>query len=316
MLEALGAKIDLTPEQVGACIEQTGVGFMFAQAFHPAMKFVAPLRREIGIRTVFNILGPLTNPAGATHQVIGVPRADLVEKLATVLLRLGADHALVVHGEDGFDEISVSGPSLVGEVIDGAVRTYTVTPEDAGIARHDISAILGDTPEHNAAELRGVLDGRKGALRDFALLNAGAALVAWGSASDLRAGVGLAAQSIDSGAAKGKLEAFVAATNELLMTDIIDQIVADKRVEVEQRKLQEPLDALKRRQDLLRTDQWSMVRSILEGPRGPSSGGKRIQLVAEIKKATPSKGRLVATLEHRTLARGVHERRRCRRSRS
>src|SRR3990172_7644581 len=133
VLEALGAKIDLTPYQVAECIERAGVGFMFAQAFHPAMKFVAPLRREIGIRTVFNILGPLTNPAGATHQVIGVPRPDLVEKIAAVLARLGADHALVVHGEDGFDEISIGGKSIVAELLDGVVRTYTVTPEDAGL---------------------------------------------------------------------------------------------------------------------------------------------------------------------------------------
>jgi anthranilate phosphoribosyltransferase len=215
VLEALGAKIDLTPYQVASCIEKTGVGFMFAQAFHPAMKFVAPLRREIGIRTVFNILGPLTNPAGATHQVIGVPRPDLVEKIASVLARLGADHALVVHGEDGFDEISIGGRSIVAELLDGAVRTYTVSPEDAGLRRHDISTIIGDTPEHNAAELRQVLAGRPGALRDFALLNAAAALVAWESAPDLKAGVEQAAHSIDSGAAKAMLEAFIAATNEV-----------------------------------------------------------------------------------------------------
>jgi len=215
VLEALGAKIDLTPYQVAECIERAGVGFMFAQAFHPAMKFVAPLRREIGIRTVFNILGPLTNPAGATHQVIGVPRPDLVEKIAAVLARLGAEHALVVHGEDGFDEISIGGKSIVAELLDGVVRTYTVTPEDAGLRRHDISTIIGDTPEHNAAELREVLSGRPGALRDFALLNAGAALIAWGSAANLKAGVQQAAQSVDSGAAKAKLEAFIAATNEV-----------------------------------------------------------------------------------------------------
>jgi anthranilate phosphoribosyltransferase len=213
VLEALGAKIDLTPEQVGACIEQSGVGFMFAQAFHPAMKFVAPLRREIGIRTVFNILGPLTNPAGATHQVIGVPRAGLVETVAAVLGKLGAFHALVVHGTDGFDEISIAAKSLVAELVDGAIRTYEVTPENAGLRRHDISTVLGDTPEHNAAELRAVLDGRPGPLRDFALINAAAALVAWGSAADLKAGVEQAAQSVDSGAAKAKLEAFVTATN-------------------------------------------------------------------------------------------------------
>jgi len=213
VLEALGARIDLSAEQVGECIERTGVGFMFAQTFHPAMRFVAPLRREIGIRTVFNILGPLTNPAGATHQVIGVPRAELVEKLARVLGRLGSFHALVVHGTDGFDEISIAQESVVAELVDGGVRTYEVTPEQAGLRRHDISAVIGDTPEHNAAELRAVLDGRPGALRDFALLNAAAALVAWGSAADLKAGVEQATQSVETGAAKAKLEAFVAVTN-------------------------------------------------------------------------------------------------------
>jgi len=215
VLEALGAKIDLTPEQVTACIERTGVGFMFAQAFHPAMKYVAPLRREIGIRTVFNILGPLTNPAGATHQVIGVPRADLAQTLAQVLRNLGCEHALIVHGDDGFDEISISGGSEVAELIDGGVRTYRVTPEEAGLRRHDISTLLGDTPEHNASELRAVLDGRPGALRDFALINAAAALMAWDAAATLREGAALAAQSIDSGAAAEKLAAFVTATNEV-----------------------------------------------------------------------------------------------------
>jgi anthranilate phosphoribosyltransferase len=215
VLEALGAKIDLTPEQVAACIERAGIGFMFAQAFHPAMKYVAPLRREIGIRTVFNILGPLTNPAGATHQVIGVPRPDLAVTLAEVLRNLGCEHALLVHGDDGFDEASITGPSHVAELIDGGVRSYTVTPEDAGLRRHAISALLGDTPEHNAAELRGVLDGRPGPLRDFTLINAAAALVAWGAATTLREGAALAATSIDSGAAAGRLAAFVTATNEV-----------------------------------------------------------------------------------------------------
>jgi anthranilate phosphoribosyltransferase len=215
VLEALGARIDLAPEQVAACIERSGFGFMFAQAFHPAMKFVAPLRREIGIRTAFNILGPLTNPAGATHQVIGVPRAGLVETIAEVLGRMGAFHALVVHGTDGFDEISIGSKTIVAELVDGIVKTYEVTPENAGLRRHDISAVLGDTPAHNAAELREVLGGRKGPLRDFALINAAAALVAWGSAADLKAGVDLAANSVDSGAAKAALEAFVAASNEV-----------------------------------------------------------------------------------------------------
>jgi anthranilate phosphoribosyltransferase len=213
VLEALGAKIDLSPEQVRACIQRADIGFMFAQGFHPAMKFVAPLRREIGIRTVFNLLGPLSNPAGARRQVIGVARLELVEKMAAVLARLGSEHALVVHGDDGFDEVSISGPSTVAELRDGVVRNYRIAPEDVGLACHDISFLRGGTPEQNAAELRLVLDGVPGPLRDFTLINAGAALVAWGGADAIATGVQLAAKSVDSGAAAGKLSAFVEATN-------------------------------------------------------------------------------------------------------
>jgi len=212
VLEALGAKIDLTPEQVKHCIETVGIGFMFAQAFHPAMKHVGPARREIGIRTVFNLLGPLTNPAGARRQVLGVARANLVEQLATVLGRLGSERALVVHGDDGFDEISITGPTTVAELTPGGVRTYRVAPEDCGLPCHDISDLRGGTPEQNASALRSVLGGAHGALRDFTLINAAAALVAWGEARDLTAGVKLAAISIDDGAATAKLEAFVLAT--------------------------------------------------------------------------------------------------------
>ncbi|MDP9236961.1 MAG: anthranilate phosphoribosyltransferase [Chloroflexota bacterium] len=215
VLEALGAKIGLLPGQVRACIERAGIGFMFAQGFHPAMKFVAPLRREIGIRTVFNLLGPLSNPAGARRQVIGVARPELVETIAAVLLRLGSEHALVVHGDDGFDEFSISGPSTVAELRDGVVRSYRVAPEDAGLARHDISFLRGGTPDQNAAELRLVLEGVPGPLRDFTLINAGAALVAWGDADAIGPGVELAANSIDSGAAAAKLAAFVEATNSV-----------------------------------------------------------------------------------------------------
>ena len=213
VLEALGAKIDLTPGQVQACIERTGIGFMFAQGFHPAMKHVGPSRREIGIRTVFNLLGPLTNPAGATVQVIGVASQPLVQTIAAVLARLGSERALVVHGDDGFDELSISGPTTVGELAGGVVRTYRIAPEDVDLPCHDIAYLRGGTPEQNATELRLVLDGTPGPLRDFTLMNAGAALFAYGSAADMRAGVVLAAQSIDSGAARAKLDAFVEATN-------------------------------------------------------------------------------------------------------
>ncbi len=215
VLEALGAKIDLAPEQVRACIERAGIGFMFAQGFHPAMKHVAPYRREIGIRTVFNLLGPLTNPAGARRQVIGVPRLDLVEKMAHVLARLDCEHVLVVHGDDGCDEFSASGASTVAELRDGVVNTFRIQPEDVGLGRHDIGFLRGGTPQQNASELRLVLEGVPGPLRDFALLNAGAALVAWGAASDIAAGVGIATKSIDSGAAIAKLDAFIEATKSV-----------------------------------------------------------------------------------------------------
>jgi len=213
VLEALGAKIDLAPEQVAACVERAGIGFMFAQAFHPAMKHVGPARREIGIRTVFNMLGPLTNPAGAKMQVIGVAQEQLVEKIAAVCARLGVERALVVHGDDGFDEVSISAGSLVTQLERGELRTFRVVPEDVGLQRHDIAHLRGGTPEQNATEMRLVLEGAPGPLRDFSLINAAAALVAWGTADDLAHGVRLAAESIDSGAALAKLDAFVAATN-------------------------------------------------------------------------------------------------------
>ena len=215
VLEALGAKIDLTPEQVKACIERAGIGFMFAQGFHPAMKHVGPARREIGIRTVFNLLGPLTNPAAATVQVIGVASPQLVETIASVLARLGTKRALVVYGDDGFDEVSISGPTTVGELADGAVRMYRIAPEDVDLRCHDIVYLRGGTPEQNATELRLVLDRAPGPLRDFTLINASAAIFAYGLAADLRAGVALAEQSIDSGAARAKLDAFVEATNSV-----------------------------------------------------------------------------------------------------
>jgi anthranilate phosphoribosyltransferase len=213
VLEAIGAKIDLEPEQVAACIERTGIGFMFAQKFHPAMKYVAPSRREIGVRTVFNLLGPLTNPAGATRQVLGVARLELVEKLAEVLARLGGEHALVVHGEDGFDEISITGPTTMAELKDGAISMHRVAPEDVGLPRHDISRLRGGTAQQNAAEMQLVLDGVPGPLRDFTLMNAAAALVVYGTATDLRDGIVIAEKSIDSGAAAAKVAAFIEATN-------------------------------------------------------------------------------------------------------
>ncbi|MGB2695995.1 MAG: anthranilate phosphoribosyltransferase [Dehalococcoidia bacterium] len=215
VLEALGAKINLSPEGVAACIERAGIGFMFAQVFHPAMKFAAGPRREIGVRTVLNILGPLTNPASAQAQVLGAADAVLAEKLAYVLLRLGVKHALVVHGEDGLDELSVCASSDVFELRGGDVTAWKVNPRDLGLPIEAPDALRGGSAEENAAALRRVLDGEQGALRNFTLLNAAAALVAADKASDLTEGLSLAAQSIASGAASEKMHAFVKLSNEV-----------------------------------------------------------------------------------------------------
>ena len=215
ILEALGARIDLSPEQVAECIERTGFGFMFAQVFHPAMKHAAGPRREIGVRTVFNILGPLTNPAGAQHQLLGVARPEIASKIAAALQRLDGKHVLVVHGGDGVDELSISVATTVHELRDGSLREYSVTPEDAGLPAAPADAIRGGTPQQNAAVLTSILHGERGPLRDVVVLNAGAALLAGEAVSDLKKGVLLAQESIDSGAASRKLEEWVELTRSL-----------------------------------------------------------------------------------------------------
>lgn len=215
VLEALGAKVDLTPESVLLCLQRTGFCFMFAPQFHPAMRFAAGPRREMGIRTVFNILGPLCNPAGARHQVLGVAEAALGDKLAQVLARLGCGHALVVHGQDGLDELSVSGPSDVWEIRQGAIERYTLTAADAGVGSHSLGSLKGGGPAENALMLRSVLDGERGPLRDFTLLNAAGALVAFGLADSIAGGVEKAADAIDSGSALAALDRFLEVSNEL-----------------------------------------------------------------------------------------------------
>jgi anthranilate phosphoribosyltransferase len=213
VLEALGAKIELSPEGATSCLEQTGFCFMFAPAFHPAMRFAAGPRREIGIRTVFNILGPLCNPAGATRQVLGVADPSLGEKMAQVLARLGCERALIVHGEEGLDEMSPAGPSRVWEVRGSAVERYSVSPADAGLTPHPLSAVGGGTPEENARMLRSTLGGERGALRDFTLLNAAAGLLAFDLAGDFAEGVAMVAGAIDSGGALEKLDRFIEVSN-------------------------------------------------------------------------------------------------------
>jgi anthranilate phosphoribosyltransferase len=217
VLEALGAKIDLDAAGVATCIEETGFGFMFAPLFHPAMKHAVGPRREIGIRTVFNLLGPLTNPAGAQAQVIGVPDREVGPKVAAALKLLGTERALVVHGLDGLDELSICGPSLVWEVDRGSVETlcYTATPEDAGLARADLAAVRGGTAAENAEVVQRVLQGERGPRMDVVLLNAAAALRAGGKVDDLRSGVDLATEAIASGRAYEKLESFVRLSRSL-----------------------------------------------------------------------------------------------------
>jgi anthranilate phosphoribosyltransferase len=210
VLEALGVNLDLTPEQVGACVKEVGIGFLFAPMLHGAMKHAIGPRREIGVRTIFNVLGPLTNPAGANVQLLGVYSPDLCEKLANVLGRLGSRRALVVCGAGNVDEFTVTGDTEVAELNNGEVRTYTVRPEDAGLRRSRLVDLKGgETPEESAAILRDVLDGVEGPKRDMLLLNSGAALYAAAKVPGLKTGVELAAQIIDSGAALAKLEALI-----------------------------------------------------------------------------------------------------------
>ena len=208
VLKALGIRIDLPPERVAECIEKVGIGFLLAPVFHPAMKRVAMPRRELGVRTVFNILGPLTNPAGAKAQVIGVFDPALCETLARVLALLGSERAMVVHG-DGMDEISNISETVVASLEGGEVSTYTVKPEDFGIERAEVADIAGGTPEENAHDIVSIFEGVEGAKRDVVVLNSGAAIYVSGTVSDLAAGVRKAEAVIDSGAALGKLREFV-----------------------------------------------------------------------------------------------------------
>jgi anthranilate phosphoribosyltransferase len=212
-LAALGIKIDLTPEQVGRCVNEAGIGFMFAPTHHPAMKNVGPTRVELATRTIFNLLGPLSNPAGVKRQMVGVFSRKWVEPLAQVLKNLGSDSVWVVHGSDGLDEITLTGPTFVAALENGNIRTFEVTPDDAGLSRAGGDALKGGDAEANAASLRGVLEGRPGAFRDVALLNAAAALVVAGKAKDLKDGTALGAKSLDSGAAMDKLKRLIAISN-------------------------------------------------------------------------------------------------------
>ena len=214
VLTALGVNIDLTPEQIGLCIREAGIGFMFAPAHHPAMKNVGATRVELGTRTIFNLLGPLSNPAGVRRQMIGVFSKHWTEPLAHVLKNLGAECVWVVHGSDGLDEITTSGPTSVTALEAGAIRSFEISPENVGLAKVKPESLRGGDAESNAKAVEDVLEGKKTPFRDVAILNAAAALVVAGKAKDLKAGVGIAAHAIDSGEAEGRLDRLIVVSND------------------------------------------------------------------------------------------------------
>jgi anthranilate phosphoribosyltransferase len=218
VLEALGARIELRPDQVAACLAETGFGFMYAPMHHPAMKNVAPVRKELGVRTIFNILGPLTNPAGAPNILMGVFHADLVGIQARVLQRLGAKHALVVHGRDGMDEITLAAGTLVSELRDGEIREYEILPGEFGLPMSDLKAIRVDNPEQSRELILEALENRAGPARDIVLLNAGAALYAASVAGSIVEGIDRARAVLASGAARAKLDEYVVQTQRLAGT--------------------------------------------------------------------------------------------------
>jgi anthranilate phosphoribosyltransferase len=214
VLEALGANLVLTPEQIATCVEKIGIGFMFAPAHHPAMKHAAPVRKELGVRTIFNILGPLTNPAGAKNQMLGVFHPDLVGIQVRVLQRLGSKRVLTAYGLEGLDEISISGPTLVGELANGEIREYELHPSQFGLELYDRRAIQVGTVEESKALILAVLQNQPGPALNIVLLNAGAAIYVAGQAKSIQAGIDRARRVIASGEAKAKLDDFIAATNQ------------------------------------------------------------------------------------------------------
>ncbi len=220
LLEGLGVQIELSPAAVARCIEEVGIGFMYAPAFHPAMRFVGPARREIGIRTIFNVLGPLTNPAGARHQLVGVGHPDIAKKLAQVLGVLGSERAVLVHADEGLDELGVAGPSLVTEydARDGEIRTWSVTPEEFGLARGTPADLRGGSAADNVKITRAILSGENGPRRSITLLNAGAGIYAAGAAGSFGEGIVLATEAIDSGRALATLEGLVKLSQRLAKT--------------------------------------------------------------------------------------------------
>lgn len=217
VLEALGVRIELTPREVETCVEQVGVGFMYAPSYHPAMRFVGPARKQMGVRTIFNLLGPLTNPAGASHQLIGVGIPSIAYQLAEVLQVLGSQHAVLVHAEEGMDEVGIGGTTRVTDfdASRGTIETYDVTPEDFGLDRADPAALVGGDAEQNKQITLSILNGENGPRRTVTLLNAGAGIYAADAANSFADGVSIAAEMIDSGKAMAKLEELITLTQEL-----------------------------------------------------------------------------------------------------
>ena len=213
ILTALGVKIGIPAEAVSRCIHEAGLGFMMAQTHHAAMRHVGPVRVELGTRTIFNLLGPLSNPAGVKRQLLGLFSASWAEPLAQVLSNLGSERVWLVHGSDGLDEITTTGPTKVVALDNGKISTFTITPEEAGLARADAADLKGGDPEHNARALLGVLSGNKNAYRDIALINAAASLIVAEKAANLRDGVSMAAAALDSGKAKATLDQLITSSN-------------------------------------------------------------------------------------------------------
>lgn len=282
VLAALGVKIDLTPQQVSRCINDAGLGFLFAPAHHNAMKHVGPVRQQLGFRTIFNLLGPLCNPARVKRQLIGVFAEQWIEPLARVLHTLGTERAWVVHGSDGLDELTVTGPTHVVELEHGHIRRFTVTPADAGLTTHRLDALLGGDAAFNAAAIGRLLAGETGAYRDIVCLNAGAALVLAGKAADLANGVAMAQRAIGDGRAKATLAKLVAVSNAEGGT-VLDRIAAYKRKEIAAAQSAMSLEELE-----VRAKRAPAVRPF--GASLRAAGAQGFALIAEIKKASPSKG--------------------------
>lgn len=296
VLSALGVKIDLTPQQVSRCIDEAGLGFLFAPAHHSAMKHVAAARQQLGFRTIFNLLGPLCNPARVKTQLIGVFSEKWLEPLAHVLRSLGAERAWVVHGADGLDELTVTGPSHVAELRGGEIRRFTITPAEAGLGTYRLDSLFGADAATNAAAISRLLEGEPGAYRDIVCLNAAGSLIVAGKVGELREGVRLAQQAIDQGRARAVLAKLVAVSNAGSST-VLDRIATYKRTEIATDQKNVPLrdvEAMAKRTPPVRPFAGALRAALAEG---------RFALVGEIKKASPSQGVIRPQFDPTALAR-------------